>query len=171
VRLVPRIVVAPNQEPPAKGDLLVAAQGPRTGQVLTPDSVPVDGMQVFAWPMDPASRVVKSGDTHNLLLLVRAADKGWYSTPDVTAQSVAAYSAVCTHLCCTVSEWRAASPGARGHGELFCPCHLSRFDPWDRARVLAGPAPRPLPALPLATDQQGRLIVAGGFLTQVGCAT
>lgn len=173
VRLVPRIVVTPSQEPPARGDFLVVAQGPRKGQVLTARDVPPDAPQVFAWPMDPNSKVVKSGDTHNLILLVRAGDAGWYSIGERphTAQNVAAYSATCTHLCCTVSDWRKAPSGAGAHGFLLCPCHLSHFDPWAGARVLDGPAPRSLPVLPLAADAQGRLIVAGSFLTQVGCAT
>jgi len=173
VRLVPRIVVAPDQEPPAPGDLLVGAQGARSGQILTVGDVPPDAPQVFAWPMDPPSKVVKSGDIHNLILLVRAGEVDWYTIDQKprTVQNVAAYSAVCPHLCCTVSDWRTAPSGAGAHGVLLCPCHLSRFDPWAGAQVLSGPSPRPLPALPLATDAQGRLIVAGAFLTQVGCAT
>jgi len=173
VRLVPRIVVTPAQEPPAKGDFLVGAQGAQKGRVLTVGDVPLDAPQVFAWPMDPTSKVVKNGDTHNLILLVRAADVGWYGSDERPhiAQNVAAYSAVCTHLCCTVSDWRKAPFGASAHGFLLCPCHLSHFDPWAGARVLDGPAPRPLPVLPLAAEAQGRLIVAGAFLTQVGCAS
>jgi rieske iron-sulfur protein len=173
VRLVPRIVVAPAQEPPAKGDVLVGAQGPRKGQVLTAEDVPVDATQVFAWPMDPTSKVVKNGNTNNLILLVRGGDAGWYSQEErlYTTQNVAAYSAVCTHLCCTVSDWRKAPSAGDAHGALVCPCHSTHFNPWAGARVIDGPAPRPLPILPLAADTQGRLIVAGPFLTQVGCAT
>ena len=173
VRLVPRIVVMPTQEPPAAGDLLVVAQGSQTGQVLTPKDIPAGAAPVFAWPMDPRSTVVKSGTTHNLIVLVRAADPGWYGAGATahTAQGVAAYSAICTHLCCTVSDWNPAPSGSDTHGFLVCPCHLSRFDPWAGARVLAGPAPRPLPALPLTMNGQGRLIVAGDFLASVGCAT
>jgi len=173
VRLVPRIVVAPDQEPPAQGDLLVFAQGARSGQVLTVSDVPPDAAQVFAWPMDPSGKVVKKGDIHNLTLLVRARDASWYTADERphTAQNVAAYSAVCPHLCCTVSDWRTEPTAGGAHGLLLCPCHLSRFDPWAGARVLGGPSPRPLPVLPLTSDPQGRLIVAGAFLTQVGCAT
>lgn len=173
VRLVPRIVITPAQAPPAAGDLLVVAQGPRVGQILTPHDIPVDAAPVFAWPMDAGSKAVRSGDTHNLILLVRAAARAWYGpgvTPH-TVMDVAAYSAICTHLCCTVSEWRGAAAGGGEYGSLRCPCHLSDFDPWAGARVIGGPAPRPLPTLPVATDRQGRLIVAAGFLTQVGCAT
>ena len=51
-----------------------------------------------------------------------------------------AYSAVCTHQGCTV---------AYKDGNLACPCHGSVFDPADGAAVVAGPAPRPLPEIPV----------------------
>jgi Rieske Fe-S protein len=51
-----------------------------------------------------------------------------------------AYSAVCTHQGCTV---------AYQNGQLACPCHGSVFDPANGAEVVAGPAPRPLPDIPV----------------------
>ena len=51
-----------------------------------------------------------------------------------------AYSAICTHQGCTV---------AYKNGELACPCHGSVFDPANGAQVVAGPAPRPLPEIPV----------------------
>ena len=51
-----------------------------------------------------------------------------------------AYSAVCTHQGCTV----AYKPDTR---KLACPCHGGTFDPAQRAEVVAGPPPRPLPAV------------------------
>src|SRR5215212_941497 len=51
-----------------------------------------------------------------------------------------AYSAVCTHQGCTV---------AYKGGNLACPCHGSVFDPARGAEVIAGPAPRPLPEIPV----------------------
>ncbi len=54
-----------------------------------------------------------------------------------------AYSAVCTHQRCTV---------AYQGGELTCPCHGSVFDPANGAAVVAGPAPRPLPEIPVKVE-------------------
>lgn len=51
-----------------------------------------------------------------------------------------AYSADCTHQRCTV---------AYRDGQLVCPCHGSVFDPANGAEVLTGPAPRPLPEIPI----------------------
>lgn len=67
-----------------------------------------------------------------------------------TAGEIHVFSAVCTHQGCSVLP---------GHGELDCPCHGSRFD-LVSARVLGGPAPRPLAELPSRVD--GGAVVVGG---------
>src|SRR5215211_891876 len=54
-----------------------------------------------------------------------------------------AYSAVCTHQGCTV---------AYKGGKLACPCHGSVFDPAKGAQVVAGPAPSPLPEIPVKVE-------------------
>ena len=51
-----------------------------------------------------------------------------------------AYSAVCTHRGCTVNY---------KDGKLACPCHGSVYDPARDAAVEAGPAPTPLPEIPV----------------------
>lgn len=48
-----------------------------------------------------------------------------------------AFSAVCTHLTCTVSY-------ESDTGTLYCPCHNGRFDL--AGNVISGPPPRPLEA-------------------------
>ena len=58
----------------------------------------------------------------------------------------AAYSAVCTHQGCTV---------AYQNGQLFCPCHGSVFDPSRGGAVLSGPAPSPLPRIPVKVQRGG----------------
>jgi len=54
-----------------------------------------------------------------------------------------AYSAVCTHQGCDV---------AYQGGNLACPCHGSVFDPANGAEVVAGPAPTPLPEIPVKVE-------------------
>jgi thiosulfate dehydrogenase [quinone] large subunit len=58
---------------------------------------------------------------------------------------VVAYSRVCTHAGCTVGF----DPSTQ---VLYCPCHGAEFDPAQGARVLAGPAPVPLPRIKVAID-------------------
>jgi ubiquinol-cytochrome c reductase iron-sulfur subunit len=73
-----------------------------------------------------------------------------------------AYSKVCTHAGCPVALYQAEAK------ELFCPCHQSAFDVFDRARPLAGPATRPLPQLPLAIDVNGYLTAQRDYTEPVG---
>src|SRR5215204_3904083 len=61
-----------------------------------------------------------------------------------------AYSAICTHQGCKV---------AYKGGNLACPCHGSVFDPAKGAEVVAGPAPTPLPEIPVKI-QGGEVIRA-----------
>jgi len=64
------------------------------------------------------------------------------STPAIlinTAEGqLRAFSAVCTHLTCTVNY-------EADTGTLFCPCHNGRFDL--AGNVVSGPPPRPLESL------------------------
>jgi len=48
-----------------------------------------------------------------------------------------------------------------------CVCHNSEYDPRKSAQVIFGPAPRSLPALPLAAED-GALTVAAAFVGKVG---
>lgn len=54
---------------------------------------------------------------------------------------VRCFSAVCTHQGCLVASVQS--------GRISCPCHGSEFDATTGA-VLAGPAPSPLPAVPVS---------------------
>ena len=46
-------------------------------------------------------------------------------------------------------------------------CHNSEYDPRQGAEVVFGPAPRRLPALPVAIAD-GSLTIAAGFIGKVG---
>ena len=54
-----------------------------------------------------------------------------------TAGEFKAFSAVCTHMGCIVNQV--------SNGTIDCPCHGSQYNITTGA-VVAGPAPRPLPA-------------------------
>ena len=146
---------------PKEGDLLVKV-GDAAARPLTPDDVPMGAAQTMAWPFDPTDGTVRSGSRLNRVLLVRLApEKLSPETRSRAADGVVAYTAICTHTGCEVIDWHADEQ------LLSCPCHYSRFDPKDGARVVDGPAPRTLPALPLQTID-GKLVVAKPFTTRVG---
>lgn len=148
--------------PPRAGDLVVFAYGERAGEPIAADDLQTGEPQIFAYPMDRETRVVRSGTRLNQILLVRiAADELAADTRDRAASNVVAYSAVCTHTGCDVMDWD------REARRFQCPCHDSQFDPADGARVVGGPAPRPLPSLPLQIAD-GLLSIAGNFDAPVG---
>jgi ubiquinol-cytochrome c reductase iron-sulfur subunit len=73
-----------------------------------------------------------------------------------------AYSSVCTHAGCPVRLYE------RQLELLICPCHQSMFDIKNGGLPIFGPAPRPLPQLPLAIDADGYLYAQSGFKEPVG---
>lgn len=75
---------------------------------------------------------------------------------------IVCYSKICTHVGCPIALYE------RTTHHVLCPCHQSTFDLADSARVVFGPAARPLPQLPLAVDDEGYLIAQSGFLEPVG---
>ncbi len=105
------------------------------------------GLSVQAFPKG------KADNQQNLIELVRiAAGEG----PD----GLLAYSAICTHLGCVVMAKLV-------QGELACPCHNSHFAP-ENGAVASGPAPRPLPSLPIAVGADGTITATGPFNAPVG---
>jgi rieske iron-sulfur protein len=146
---------------PKEGDLLVKA-GDAGNTPLTPDDIPLAAPHTIAWAMDPADHTVRSGSRLNQLLLARFdADRLAPETRARAASGVVAYTAICTHNGCDIDDWLAAKQ------LLSCSCHSSSFDPKDGARVVDGPAPRVLPALPLKIVD-GKLVVAKPFTSPVG---
>ena len=130
--------------------------------MITPADVPAGGPPIIAWPMDPASKTVRDGSRLNQVLLLRLDPASLdESTKPHAADGIVAYSAICTHQQCPVSGWNAEKR------ILHCPCHQSEFDPQHDGQKVAGPAPRPLPALPVKIAD-GTLMAAGTFLSRVG---
>ena len=148
--------------PPQIGDVLVFAFGERASQALKAEDVAPSAAQILAYPMHPATQTVRNGTRLNQLIVVRVDPDAL--APDTrmrAADGIVAYSGVCTHTGCDVTDWRSESR------RFKCPCHESEFDPSDGARVVGGPAPAPLAALPLQIVD-GLLTVAGPFEGRVG---
>jgi rieske iron-sulfur protein len=165
-----KVSLVPASAPPQAGDVLVFAEGARQGERIGIADVLSGGPGQLAWPCDPRANVTRNARRDNLVVLVRAGASDWFdeSTRAYAVGDVVAYSAICTHLCCTVSAWTATPPAGGDRGALVCPCHKTAYDPWHGAAVQSGPAPRPLSILPLVISDAG-LAVAGSFVGRVGC--
>jgi rieske iron-sulfur protein len=151
----------PPNSRPKEGDLFVK-DGDAKATPLRPEDIPTRGPQTMAWSMDPADNTLRNGSRFNRVMLIRLdPDKLSEETKGRAADGVVAYTAICTHAGCEVSDWVAADQ------RLFCPCHDSTFDPADGGKVLDGPAPRALPALPLKVTD-GKLTVAKPFTGRIG---
>lgn len=160
--LIPVKTLTPQTQPLKAGDRFVRATGSGRGAVIAPSDLPLGGPPVLAYPLDPAAGVVKDGEAKNAVLLLRFRPEELdEASRGHAAEGAVAYSAVCTHLGCVVSQWVAARQ------VLLCPCHGGQYDPRQQARVVALPPPRPLPQLPLRSEG-GLLVAAGGFLGPVG---
>jgi rieske iron-sulfur protein len=143
------------------GDVFVPIDGGGHGPI-EPRDVPIGGPPIFAWPMEPATRLVRNGSRLNKVLLLRldpATLEG--ATRDHAADGVVAYTAICPHTGCDVTDWL-AEPKL-----LECSCHNSQYNPRADGALVAGPAPRALPALPLKIAD-GKLMVAKPFTSRVG---
>jgi len=75
-----------------------------------------------------------------------------------------AFSKVCTHAGCPVGLFEHQTL------QLLCPCHQSLFDVGEGrpATNVFGPAPRPLPQLPLYVDSAGYLRSQAGYDQPIG---
>lgn len=148
--------------PPQEGDVLVFAYGEREGEVIIPGDLTIEAKPIFAFPMDVATETAKSASRLNQLLVKRINPESLADeTRARSADNIVAYSAVCTHTGCDITGWD------KDVHRFKCPCHESQFDPADGAKVVGGPAPWQLAALPLKIVD-GMLAVAGDFVGRVG---
>lgn len=145
---------------PKEGDFLVKV-GDASKTPLSPADITPGAKQTLAWAMDPADHTVRSGSRLNGVLVVRLDPaKLAPATQARAAEGVVAYSSICPHAGCDVNEWMDAEQA------LFCACHASKFEPKDAGKLLDGPAPGPLPALPLKIVD-GKLVVAKPFTARI----
>ncbi|UGS38364.1 QcrA and Rieske domain-containing protein [Capillimicrobium parvum] len=162
--LGPRVDHRPGESPWRRGTRLMTEDGVR---LRAADVTP--GAFVTAFPEGADMRELGSP-----VILVRlpvadlrlpAARARW------APEGILAYSKICTHSGCAIALFRSPKyePTSRPPG-LVCPCHYSTFDPAAAAKVVFGPAGRPLPQLPLEIDAEGVLRASGPMSGPVGPA-
>lgn len=129
---------------------------------MSPEDLAIGEKQIFAYPQDPVSGITRNASRLNQLIIVRVDPLGLLEqTQSRAVDGIVAYSGVCSHTGCDVTDWNG------DQSRFQCPCHESQFDPSDGARVVGGPAPWPLAALPLKLVD-GQLAVAGSWQGRVG---
>jgi Rieske Fe-S protein len=110
--------------PAATGGAGSSAAGGASGTLAATSDIPVDGGTVFK----------------DRKIVITQPASGTFK----------AFTAVCTHMGCTV--------GSVSGGTINCPCHGSKYSITDGS-VVNGPAPKPL--APIAIKVDGSSIVAG----------
>ena len=121
------------------------------GTLVKADDVNVDAIETV-YPEGSA------GDYRSMAIVLRLPDGVGKNTTD----GLIVYSKTCTHAGCPVALYRSADH------RLICPCHQSVFDVADGAKVLDGPADRPLPQLPIRVGSDGYVRAVGDFPDAVG---
>jgi ubiquinol-cytochrome c reductase iron-sulfur subunit len=162
---------------------LIRSLGPKPGNALFETNwkknsqlVTVDGRAVSVDDLDVGGVLTVfpkgfQGSSPDQVILLRLAQLGPFDPPlvisspgrtDWGVQGYVAYSKMCTHLGCPVGLYQEQTQ------QLVCPCHQSIFNVLSGAVPEFGPAPRPLPQLPLTVDSAGNLRSQGGFNQAVG---
>jgi quinol---cytochrome c reductase iron-sulfur subunit len=154
------------------GDVLKESPWSKGVRLVNDNGEPlsVDNFEVGSWDTAFAEGANKRA-IGNAVVVVQIAEEDVLEHPEWAPKGIMAYSKLCTHAGCAVSLFRyptyqpTSQPPA-----LVCPCHYSTFDVRKGAKVIFGPAGRPLPQLPLSIDQNNLLVAAAGLTGNVGPA-
>lgn len=99
------------------------------------------------------------------VLLIRLRPEDFQLSPEklaMTHEGIIAFSKICSHMGCAVALYEQQTK------HLLCPCHQSTFDVTRGAKVIFGPAARPLPQLDITVDAEGYLVARAPFNEPVG---
>ena len=99
------------------------------------------------------------------VLLIRIRPEEFQLSPERlswTYDGIIAFSKICSHMGCAVALYEQQTK------HLLCPCHQSTFDVTRAAKVIFGPAARPLPQLAITVDEEGYLVAQAPFNEPVG---
>jgi rieske iron-sulfur protein len=151
---------APQKDVPKEGDVFVFTDGPSKGKVVTVNDVKVDERPITVQAATPDG-TPREGDTYTALLYRVDPSKIPADLKPETADGVMAYSAVCTHLGCMLSDWHMPDKN------FMCPCHDALFDPLQEGKNTGGATSRTLPHFPIKSDG-GKIVVTGDPSGYVG---
>jgi len=149
----------------APGDSLFVTDWTPGARLVTADGelVTADTLETNSFTTVFPEGFVGSADSQ--AVLIRVEPDQLQLPPDRAAGApggLVVYSKICTHAGCPLGLYLAATQ------ELRCPCHQSTFNVLDGAKPVYGPAPRPLPQLPIEIGDDGVLHATGDFTEPVG---
>jgi Rieske Fe-S protein len=147
---------------PERHDELVYADGPKKGQDVMVADIVADAPPVTAQAKDPASGKIRDSEKAMVLLYrTSAPDKIAVDIRGDTFEGILAYSALCTHQGCQLTDWDAAGK------QFSCPCHKGTFDPLQGGTNTGGQKTRDLPQIPVK-GEEGKLIVSDAIMSWIG---
>ncbi|PMP91827.1 MAG: Rieske (2Fe-2S) protein [Desulfurella sp.] len=157
----PQSSKANERKPITPGDKLVYAMGPKKGQTITQESLKLD-KGALAFPLGKEEHL-------NLIMIIHEVQAEFKPPTHLNwvINGIVAYSAICTHMGCTV-DWHPKSQKPAPYPHIFCPCHQSMYNIFEGAKVVSGPAPRPLPQLPIKLNPNNEIVADGDFDGPVG---
>jgi ubiquinol-cytochrome c reductase iron-sulfur subunit len=147
------------------GDSLLRTKWTPGARLVTADGTAVTSSTLEVGSFTTVFPEGFEGSADSQAVLIRVEPGQLQLPPDRLAgapEGLVAYSKICTHAGCPLGLYLAATH------ELRCPCHQSTFDVLDGARPVYGPAPKPLPQLPVEIDADGGLRATGDFTDPVG---
>lgn len=147
------------------GDSLLRTKWTPGARLVTADGTAVTASTLEVGSFTTVFPEGFEGSADSQAVLIRVEPGQLQLPPDRLAgapDGLVAYSKICTHAGCPLGLYLATTH------ELRCPCHQSTFDVLDGARPVYGPAPKPLPQLPIEIDADGSLRATGDFTGPVG---
>lgn len=144
------------------GTRLVTDPGDRP---IKPSDLEVGAVAQVLPALLPGEERTLNNIAKDAVLLIRIRPEEFQLSPERLAwtyQGIIAFSKICTHMGCAVALYEQQTK------HLLCPCHQSTFDVPRAAKVIFGPAARPLPQLAITVDAEGYLVAQKPFTEAVG---
>ena len=132
---------------------------------IKPSDIEIGGVVQVLPELQPGEARTLENVGKDAVLLIRIRPEEFELSPERlswTYQGIIAFSKICTHMGCAIALYEQQTK------HLLCPCHQSTFDVPRAAKVLFGPAARPLPQLAIMVDSEGYLVAQKPFTEAVG---
>jgi ubiquinol-cytochrome c reductase iron-sulfur subunit len=144
------------------GTRLVTDPGDR---LIRPEDLEIGAVAQVLPKLRPDQERTLNDIGKDAVLLIRIRPEEFQLSPERlswTYDGIIAFSKICSHMGCAVALYEQTTK------HLLCPCHQSTFDVPRAAKVIFGPAARPLPQLAITVDAEGYLIAQKPFNEPVG---